>query len=168
MTFNDRLPATRPGRAPARTRSLILCLLFVTAVAPAGAGIPQRAAGPGRGSNTWSARSSTGLTLMGTWTAVADPSSGAVTGTWTLFDAQGNTSRRGGWSAAKSPSGWTGAWRASVAGGSAEYSGTWKAGVDLGADAPLSALLEAAAQAVVSGNWSAGTQSGAWSIRAFR
>lgn len=149
---------------------LVLCLLFLVAVEGSGAaaGVPQSAAGGGRSArqNAWSARSSTGITLLGTWTAVADPTTGAVTGTWTLSDAKGRTQRRGGWSAAKSPRGWTGAWRAADSGSKAEYSGTWSAGVDLKADARFADLFEMAVQTVVSGNWRAGRQSGAWSIRA--
>ena len=105
---------------------------------------------------------------MGTWTAVAGPPTGAVTGTWTLVDAKGQTVMRGGWSAAKSPAGWTGAWRAAASGGKTEYSGAWSADVDLKADARFADLFEKALQTVVSGNWRAGRQSGAWSIRAFK
>jgi hypothetical protein len=118
--------------------------------------------------NTWSATSSTGRTLMGTWTAVADQTSGAVAGTWTLTDAQGRTVTRGLWSAAKSPAGWTGAWRATIAGSKSEYSGTWSASVQLTTDARLVDLFEQALQTVVSGNWRAGRQSGAWSVRAYK
>lgn len=138
--------------------------------APSGAAVLQGAVAGGQSArpNTWSAASSTGRTLVGTWTAVADQKSGAVTGTWTLVDAQGRTVTRGGWSAAKSPARWTGAWRAAVSGSKAEYSGTWSAGVQLEADARFADLFEQALQSVVSGNWRAGGQSGAWSIRAFK
>jgi hypothetical protein len=121
----------------------------------------------GAAKGSWSARSSTGLTLVGTWTAVADATSGAVAGTWTLVDAKGQTLRRGAWSAAKSPAGWTGAWRASVSGSKAEYSGTWSAGMDLKGDARLADLFEAALKTAVNGNWRTARQSGSWSIRAF-
>jgi hypothetical protein len=130
------------------------------------AGVLQGAAA-GQSAGGWSARSSTGRTLKGTWTAVADPKTGTVTGTWTLDNAKGTTVTRGGWSAAKSPSGWTGAWRAAVSGSKGEYSGTWSASVKLKADAPFADLFKMAAHAVVSGNWRAGRHSGAWSIRAF-
>lgn len=142
--------------------------LFVSA--SSGSVVLQRAAGGGQSArpNTWSATSGTGLTLMGTWTVVADAASEAATGTWTLVDARGRTAARGGWSAAKSPAGWSGAWRAAVSGSKAEYSGTWNAGVNLEAHARLADLFEQALQAVVSGNWRAGRQSGAWSIRAFK
>ena len=144
--------------------SLILCLLLLVAFERSGAQpVVRQAATKG----TWSARSSTGLTLGGTWTAVADVTSGAVTGTWTLVDAKGQTLRRGAWSAAKSPTGWTGAWRAAVSGSKAEYSGTWSAGIDLKGDARLGDLFEAALKTAVSGNWRAARQSGSWSIRAF-
>ena len=103
--------------------------------------------------NTWSARSSTGLTLSGTWT---------------LVDATGKTVTRGGWSAAKSPTGWTGAWRAAVSGSKAEYSGTWSASVNVKGDAHFADLFKMAVQTAVSGNWRAGGHSGVWSIRAFQ
>ena len=117
--------------------------------------------------NTWSARTSSGQTLMGTWTAVPDPATGAATGTWTLIDPGGKALARGGWSAAKSPAGWTGAWRASVPGSRAEYSGTWSASVDLAKDAKFADLFERAIETVVSGAWRAGGRSGTWSIRAY-
>lgn len=106
--------------------------------------------------------------LMGTWTAVPDPTNETVTATWTLIDAQGRTLTGGGWSAAKSAAGWTGAWRAVVAGQTAEHAGTWSAGVNLKADAGFADLFEKAIQTIVSGNWRAGRHSGAWSIRAFK
>ena len=150
---------------------LVVCLLFLVVVdgSSADTGLLQGTAREGRSArpNTWSARSSTGITLAGTWTAVADPTTGAVTGTWTLIYANGTTLMRGGWSATKSTTGWTGAWRAGVSGSKAEYSGTWSAGVDLKANAPFSDLFAMAAQTVVSGNWRAGRHTGAWSIRAF-
>jgi hypothetical protein len=155
-----------------RNPLLLLCLLSLVAAEPSGAHAAalQGAARADQRArpNTWSARSSTGLTLMGTWTAVPDQTSGAVTGTWTLVDTQGETVARGGWSAAKSTTGWTGAWRSAVSGSKIEYSGTWSAGVDLKANAPFAELFETAAQAAVSGSWRAGRQSGAWSIRAFK
>lgn len=115
---------------------------------------------------TWGATSRTGITLQGTWTAVADPKTGAVTGTWTLEDGKRKTVLGGAWSAAKSPDGWTGAWRAVVSGRKGEYSGTWNASVDLKPDASFADLFERAVKSVVSGSWRAGRQSGAWSIRA--
>src|SRR5690606_3400520 len=86
---------------------------------------------PEQRSNTWSARTSTGRTFAGTWTAEADQKTGAVTGTWTLDDAKGRTVARGGWSAVKSPEGWAGEWRAIVTGRKGEYSGTWRADIKL-------------------------------------
>jgi hypothetical protein len=137
----------------------LLCLLFVVAVDASGA-----QAAP----NTWGARSSTGLTLMGTWTVVPDTTSGTISGTWTLLDSDGRTVTGGTWSAAKSPAGWTGAWRALIDGTESQYSGTWSAGVDLKADARFSDLFDKAVRSVVSGKWRAGRQSGAWAIRAFK
>ena len=117
--------------------------------------------------NTWSARSTAGLMLGGTWTATPDAATGTVRGTWTLVDAKGLTVARGNWSAAKSTSGWTGSWRAVAAGRPGEYSGTWSTTVTLKADAGFAELFEQAAQAAVSGSWRAGGRSGSWSIRAF-
>ena len=118
--------------------------------------------------NTWSARSSTGLTLMGTWTALPGPTSGTVVGTWTLVDAQGRTVADGAWSASKSPGEWSGAWRAVVSGDMADHVGTWNAGVNLKANAQFADLFEKAVQAIVGGDWRYGRSSGAWSIRAFK
>ena len=116
--------------------------------------------------STWSATASGGRTFMGTWTHTVDSATGAVSGNWTLIDAQGRTLARGGWSAVKSPTGWTGAWRATSAASSGEYAGTWRASSTLKANAPFADLFQAALEAVVSGTWQAGPQSGAWSIRA--
>ena len=119
-----------------------------------------------RQASTWSARSASGLTLMGTYTAVPDTASGAMTGTWTLFNASGGTAAQGGWSAAKSPQGWTGAWRSIVAGSNAEYGGTFTADVPLKPGAKLAEMFTVAVRQVVSGTWTWRAQSGAWSIRA--
>jgi hypothetical protein len=145
-----------------------LSLLFLIAGSGAHGAVLQSSPvdGPGARANTWSATSSTGLTLMGTWMAVADSKTGHVTGTWTLLDARGRTAARGGWSAAKAAAGWTGRWRATVSGSGTEYSGTWSASADLQASAPLSDLFGKAVERVISGRWRAGRQSGAWSIRA--
>lgn len=117
--------------------------------------------------NTWSARSSTGLTLGGTWTVTVDPKTGAAGGTWALLDEGGRATMRGGWSAAKSATGWTGSWRANVVGSTAEYGGTWSATVPLAPTAPFADLFALAAKQVVSGNWRAAGKSGSWSIRAY-
>lgn len=142
-------------------------LLLAVVIDAVGVHAQESKAPPARCEGSWSARSSTGVTLKGTWTAVADPKTGAVTGAWTLDDANGRAVTRGGWSAAKSPDGWTGAWRAVVTGSKGEYAGTWSASVDLAANAPFADLFELALKSVVSGEWRAGRQSGAWSIRAF-
>jgi hypothetical protein len=148
----------------------LLCLFSpaVVDVSGAQAGVRQDSAGNAQGnlSGTWSAKSSSGLTLLGTWTAIPNPTSGTVTGTWTLVDAQGKTVADGAWSAAKSPAQWTGAWRAVISGRDGEYSGTWTAAVDLKGDARFVDLFERAVQSVVRGNWRVGVQSGAWAIRA--
>ena len=145
-------------------RLLAVCLLLAATIFAAQ---PAAQTTLGRRSNTWAARSSTGLTLAGTWTAKADPKTGAVTGTWTLNDAQGRVTASGGWSAAKSPSGWSGSWRAAAAGRAGEYAGTWTARVTLAPDARFAELFAKAAEAAVSGTWQAGSQSGAWTIQAF-
>jgi hypothetical protein len=126
-------------------------------------GSDQRATRP----NTWTARSSTGLMLGGTWTVKVDPATGAATGTWTLLDGSGRPAANGAWAAAKSATGWTGGWRAAVAGRSGEYSGTWTARVDLTAGAPFAQLFEKALQSAVAGTWRAAGQSGTWTIQAF-
>jgi len=150
---------------------LVLCVLFLVGVEGSGAhaAMRQSAASAGQRArpNTWSARSSTGLILNGTFTAVVDAKTGTVSGTWILLDAQGNTMARGGWSAAKSPAGWSGAWRAATDGSNVAYSGTWTSSVDLKASEGFAALFEKAVQTAVSGNWRVGGRSGAWSVRAF-
>jgi hypothetical protein len=165
-------PLERAAGVTVLRKVLLVSILLSPAVVygtAAGPTVLRRTAAEGQlgRANTWSATSSKGQTLMGTWTAVPDPASGSVTGTWTLVDAQGKTLARGGWSAAKSPAGGKGTWRAIVSGRTAEYAGTWSTDVDLGAGARLSNLLEKAIESVVSGRWRAGGQSGAWSIRAF-
>jgi hypothetical protein len=147
----------------------VSCLMFLAATDVSGAQAVARQDTLGNArsrSGTWSARAGSGLTLIGTWTAVADTTKGTVIGTWTLVDAEGRTLGGGGWSAAKSASRWTGAWRAVVSGREGEYSGTWTAGVDLAENARFVDLFETALQAVVRGTWRAGRQSGAWTIRA--
>jgi hypothetical protein len=154
------------AKANARSRKpiFLLCLVFLVAVAASGAAANAQSVRP----NTWGATSSSGLTLMGTWPAVPDTASGTVTGTWTLFDAEGRMVTGGAWSASKSPAGWSGNWRAVLDGNESKYSGAWSAAVDLKADAGLSDLFEKAVQSVVSGKWRAGRQSGAWAIQAFK
>ena len=144
---------------------LLLCLLFLLAVdrSAAQAVVPQAAP-----VNTWSATSSTGLTLMGTWTAVPGPTTGTVVGTWTLVDAQGKTVTGGAWSASKSPGEWTGAWRAVIEGSTADHLGTWSASVNLKANAGFADLFEKALKTFVGGKWRYGRHSGSWSIRAFK
>lgn len=165
LIFDSRWPVFRKP-------FVLLCLLLLAAVDVSGgqAVVRQDSARNAQSnrSGTWSARTSSGLTLVGTWTAAAGPTSGTVTGTWTLADAQGRPVANGAWSAAKSPARWTGAWRSVIDGRDGEYSGTWTAGVDLKVDATFADLFEEAVQAVVSGNWRAGSQSGAWSIRALK
>ena len=117
--------------------------------------------------NVWSATSTAGLKLAGTWTAAEDPATGAVRGTWTLINAQGVTMARGTWAAAKAETGWTGGWRAIVEGRSGEYSGTWTARVKLKPDAKFADLFATAADSAVSGTWRAAGHSGSWAIQAF-
>lgn len=143
-------------------RVLLLCAVFV-ASSHALAG--QASRGGDNGVNTWAARSTSGLTLGGTWTGVEDQKTGTVAGTWVLIGPQGRISARGAWSAAKSPSGWTGNWRAAAEGRPGEYSGTWTAGVDVKGTAGFTDLFTRAAQSAVSGTWKTGRQSGAWTIQ---
>ena len=147
----------------------ILAAALILAVASTAANAGEQASGAQGGSraNAWAARSSTGLTLGGTWTATEDAKTGAVTGTWTLVDAQGRIVRRGAWSAAKAASGWTGSWRAIVEGQSGEYSGTWTARVDLKPAARFADMFAKALEAAVSGTFRAGGVSGSWTIQAF-
>src|SRR5688572_26188850 len=138
---------------------LTACVWAVaTAVTAAEAQAPSTL---GRRGNTWAARSSAGQMYSGTWTATEDLKTGAVTGAWTLADAQGRTVASGGWSAAKSPTGWTGSWRAVATGRAGEYAGTWTATIDLKPETKLNDLFVKAIGATVSGTWQAGTQSGA-------
>lgn len=116
-------------------------------------------------SGNWGARTSTGRTLVGTWTALPDPTTGTVTGSWAVVDARGRSVASGAWSASKSTTQWTGNWRAVMAGRAAEYTGTWKSSAGLAGDASFGDLFEHAVEAMVSGTWRAGMQSGAWSIR---
>ena len=115
--------------------------------------------------NTWAAQSSTGQTFGGTFTATEDAKTGTVTGSWTLLDAQGRSLASGGWSAAKSPSGWNGSWRAVATGRAGEYAGTWRASVTLKPGAGFAALFAEAVMQAVSGTWQSGGRSGSWSIR---
>lgn len=145
-------------------------LMLVLVLALAASDGPHRSATrePQLGaSHSWTARSSTGRTLGGSWTFQVDAKTGHVTGTWTVNDAAGRAVARGGWSAAKSRKGWTGAWRAAVAGSDTEYAGTWEADTDLRATASWADLFKAAVKAAVGGRWRAGGQSGTWSIRVF-
>lgn len=140
---------------------LAACLIIAVAhAAYAGAQAPSG------GVNTWAARSTTGLTLGGTWTATEDAKTGAVTGTWTLVNAQGRVVTRGAWSAAKAASGWTGSWRAVAEGRKGEYSGTWTASIDLKPGARLAEMFAKAVETAVSGTFRAGRVSGSWTIRA--
>lgn len=156
----------RPFIRRRRWARVVLSLLIAAtaATAPASA---QTTSTLGR-TNTWAARSSSGLTFAGTWTATEDARTGAVTGTWTLTAAKGGVAARGGWSAAKTPAGWSGSWRAVAVGRSGEYSGTWTADVDLDPKARLIDLFAKAIEAAVSGTWQTGRQSGGWTIRAFK
>jgi hypothetical protein len=167
-----RVPVLRtpsPHSSQTLRTAVLLCLLLVTAIDLSGAQAVVRLDSAtmvrGARSGTWSAASGS-LTLMGTWTAVADTAHSTVTGTWTLADAQAKTVAFGGWSAVKSTDRWAGAWRANVTGRTGEYSGTWTSSVDLKLNARFVDMFEKAAQTIVSGAWTTGGQSGGWSIRA--
>ena len=148
------------------TASLVLCVLVLLDPG-VHAWSPSMQAGRLGRQHSWSARTSDGRTFAGTWTFEVDKKTGAVTGTWTLSDAQGRAVAGGGWSAAKSPKGWTGAWRAVATGSTVEYSGTWSAAVELKPDAGFADLFTLAVKEVVGGTWRAAGRSGAWSIRVF-
>ena len=143
----------------------LVCLLVLVA---SGRSAAQGAVPQAVPVNTWSAKSNSGLTLLGTWTVVPDTTRGTATGTWILVDAQGNTVTGGAWSASKSPAGWDGAWRAVIAGNTADHVGTWTSSIDLKRDASFAELFEKALQTFVSGNWRYGAYSGTWTIRAFK
>ena len=151
---------------------LPVCALLLAAVDISGAQVTARQDSArhvqSNRSGTWAAKTSTGVTLMGTWTAEPDSTGSTVIGTWTIADAQGKPVANGAWSAAKSPDRWTGAWRSAMAGRNGEYSGTWTSRVDLKGNATFADLFEQAVQDVVSGTWRAGGQSGAWSIRTLK
>ena len=137
-----------------------LLLLFLALVVPARA---EQAAGQRR-VNSWAARSTSGQTFGGTFTATEDAKTGAVSGSWTLLDPQGRSLASGGWSAAKSPTGWTGNWRAVATGRAGEYAGTWRANVTLKPGAGFAQLFEQAVKQAVSGTWQSGGRAGSWSI----
>ncbi|MFN2601461.1 MAG: hypothetical protein ABR582_01760 [Gemmatimonadaceae bacterium] len=146
-------------RAPRKT-FFVLCLLLF----PAGNELSGQA---NVAQGTWSARAGTGLTFVGTWTAVPGPTNETVTGTWTLVNAQGTTVAGGAWSASKSPDAWLGNWRAANFGGTEhEFSGSWRSSVELKPNARFADLFERAAQSIASGSWRSGSHSGGWSIKA--
>lgn len=143
-------------------RSVLLRLAAVSVALLLCAGGAAAQLSPG----SWSARSSTGLVLMGTYTVVADSATGSVTGGWTLSDGRGQERARGAWSAAKAPRGWTGAWRSVAAGNSGEWSGTFRSTTTLKPTATLADLFTQAITDVIRGTWSTGVYSGSWAVRA--
>ena len=148
---------------------LLWCLMLLAAVDVASGQAVVRRDSASIAQNwfgTWSARASSGLTLVGTWTAIPNATTGTVTGTWTLANAEGKEVASGAWSAATSPERWTGGWRAVIAGRAGEFSGTWTADGDLKVGRSFADLFEKAVENVVSGSWRTGGRSGAWSIRA--
>ena len=151
-----------------RKTPAVVALICVVVLSCGDAANGQTAAprAQGRQLNTWSATSTTGLMVGGTWTVMPLADTTTVTGTWTLVGTGGRIVANGVWSAAKSPSGWTGAWRAAAAGRTTEYSGTWRANTKVRADAPFADIFASAVNAAVSGTWRAGGRSGAWSVRA--
>src|SRR4029078_10460145 len=145
-----------PGFAASRSRPILVsaCLVALL-VGVQGNAITGQSGRP----NTWIATSSNGRTFRGTWTVVADQTSGAVRGTWTLADVRGRTVTGGVWSATKSPTGGTGRWTSGISSSTAAYSGPWSAGVQLKANASLEELFAQALQSTVVGNWRTGRQS---------
>lgn len=146
---------------------LVLCLLLLVAnVSSAQAAVRQDTSSSARNdaSGNWSARTSTGRTLMGTWKAV--PESTTVTGTWSLVDARGHPVASGAWSASKATTRWFGNWRGVATGRTGEYAGTWTSSVELEGGKTFGDLFAKAVEAVVGGTWRLGSRSGSWSIRA--
>ena len=148
------------------TPFLVLTSVLIIAMSAGGAVLQSTAAG-GR-ANTWTATTSTGATLSGTWTALYDPRATAVTGTWTLVNQKGailgarwvvgcQIVIRVEWHLASE-----------CCRRAERYSGGWSTAVDLGPGTAFGSLFEQAAEAVVSGRWRSGGQSGAWSIRAYK
>ena len=156
------------SRCKVRRKTFVIFCALVLAVSnrSTAQSADSAASASGKPWGTWSAKNASGAVFMGTWTASPDSTGRSVTGMWTLSDAQSKTIASGGWSAAKSPTGWNGAWRAVVTGSVAQYSGTWTSSVDLKGDTKFADLFERAAQTIVSGAWQYGAQSGGWSIRA--
>jgi hypothetical protein len=113
---------------------------------------------------TWSAVTSTGRTFSGSFTAEADPTTGNVSGSWSLRDNTGKNVMGGVWSANKVDKGWSGSWRAAVSGQNAEFSGTWSTNHRFPASARFADLFEAAVKEVIGGDWRSGAYSGSWSF----
>ena len=138
---------------------LVLCVLLLISVGSDAQPAPLKGG--------WTARSSTGLTLKGTWTAVADPKTGAVTGTWTLDDAKGTTVTSGAVVSSKVAD----RMDRRVAIGSFWQQGRVPPalGAQPSSSRPTHAFVELfaiALKTIVSGTWRTGRHSGAWSIRA--
>jgi hypothetical protein len=166
LRYTARVVSTAAGCAAFRRTALGVGLLLSVANGANAQSADSAATATPPSANTWSARSTAGLVVMGTFTVVPDPSTGAVTGTWTLNSARGDVLAHGSWSAAKSPRGWTGAWRSIVAGNAREYSGTWTASTQLRATAGLPQMfVRRGIESVVHGAWRSDGNSGAWSIR---
>jgi len=155
--------AIRKAQIGSRIAHEIFAICLILSVVLHGAADAQSP----RRDNTWAARSSTGLTVGGTWTVIEQLKTGGITRTWTLLNAQGRIAATGGWSAAKTPGGWTGSWRAATAGRRREYTGTWTAKVDLKPTGTFAELFAKAVESAVSGTWRSGPQSGAWTIQVF-
>ena len=154
-------------KTPIAVAASMLLSIGVLSVAVLASARDDQTPGAAAQRRSWAARSSSGVTLGGTWTVNEEQKPSAVAGTWTLLDAQGRPVANGGWSATKSATAWTGRWRAAATGRPGEYAGTWTARVDLKASASFTDLFAKAISAAVSGTWSAGAQSGAWTIQVF-
>ena len=153
-------------RAVRDTPFLVLTSVLIIAMSAGGAVLQSTAAG-GR-ANTWTATTSTGATLSGTWTALyrsarhrrhrhldareperCDPRARWVVGCQIVIRVE--------WHLASE-----------CCRRAERVSGGWSTAVDLGPGTAFGSLFEQAAEAVVSGRWRSGGQSGAWSIRAYK
>ncbi|HEY1235550.1 MAG TPA: hypothetical protein VGH22_19370 [Candidatus Binatia bacterium] len=117
------------------------------------------------GSSTWSARTSEGRIVTGTWTVAPNATNESAVGGWTLSGANGSTMMHGTWSADKHSTGWNGVWHAAAEGRETEYSGSWSADFPHMSNVRFSELFAAAAKQAINGLWTGGSESGTWSIR---
>jgi hypothetical protein len=116
--------------------------------------------------STWSALTTTGRTLEGSWTVEPASSADKASGTWTLGEGLDKTVLRGTWSAQKFSTGWSGIWRAMVEGQKREFTGSWTADFPQARETTIGELFSTVARDAIRGIWSADNDSGSWAIRA--